>query len=583
MHSRYKNAFSLLATTAFLITFFLIPSYYSDRLSTGIFRFDFYMIWITGCLCWLSSLLFFPIRLTRLGIMCSVGILYILSLYLYSSYFDENSTYLLISLLSLIGIIAHFSIGLSAKCLLLALFVICTSYFYQVIIGIWQAIESKGYSLSIKGQLYNSGFYGNYLASMAPMFFSAALHKSKLTLLFRLSILLGLLIILILLYLTLARAAIIGTILGCLTILLYQLKNSRLKRFFTYGSLFLMMPLLAIASYYIKPASASGRLTIYEISLQVFRDHPLFGIGPNRYSAVYNNYQSEHFKTGNHPIPKQLVADNTLEAFNSIIQVVVEYGIIGFLILLAITYQLFNRQITSLKAEGHSWWKKGSIGGIVAIVVCSLFSNPFHVAPILMIFAFHLIVVLSKEGSVHPKSPGSFLILLCSIMALGISYYIMRQVKGEYLWEKAAYEAKYVSFKSAEPYYEDAFNILRFNGDFQFNYGAEASLAGESYTAIRLLENAKKYNAFSNLFVYLGDAYLDAKEFSLAEQNYLHAIHIAPSHIYPKYQLIQFYKKCNKSKEAKIWTTRTLRFPVKLSSDVNNELLNELRQDSSIR
>lgn len=76
--------------------------------------------------------------------------------------------------------------------------------------------------------------------------------------------------------------------------------------------------------------------------------------------------------------------------------------------------------------------------------------------------------------------------------------------------------------------YRKAFSILRYNGDFLFNYGAEASVAGEHALAITILEDSKKYIAFNNLFVFLGDSYSATNNFELAEMNYLHAIFIVP-------------------------------------------------------
>lgn len=151
-------------------------------------------------------------------------------------------------------------------------------------------------------------------------------------------------------------------------------------------AILLILPVALLGLYKLKPASASGRLAIYTISLNIIIDHPLTGIGPNRFPAVYNNYQSEYFKTQQTTLQRQLLADNTFENFNSILQILVEYGIAGFIILLLILYQFLKGQRGGTKIHDKQWQRVGSAGCIASIIVCSLFSNPFHVTPVLFLF-----------------------------------------------------------------------------------------------------------------------------------------------------------------------------------------------------
>lgn len=566
-----------LTVIAVIASFLILPYFYNYRLSTGIFRNDFYLIWFTGCFCWLAYLLFSPIHFATIGIICVSGCSYVLLSCFFNSSLDESSFYTFINLLSFVGITLYLQTILSGKLFSIVLTAIIFSYLTQVVIGISQALENNWQSLSIKGQLHNSGFYGNYLASMMPFLFSTTLNKSASKLNFRLIALTLFVTVGLLLCLTLARAAIIGTLIGSLVVFLYQFNFKRQSRVFASIILIMLVPLIAIASYKIKPASASGRLTIYEISLNIFKEHPFFGIGPNRFSAVYNNYQSEYFQAGDKPLYEQLLAENTLEAFNSLLQILVEYGIVGFLILAGFIYQLIRTQKRHKQTIEKIWLHAGSIGSIVAIVVCSLFSNPFHVTPILVTLAFHFAVILPKKVELKAtKSTHSSLLLFYSFIALGIFYFVLLNYKAEKAWEKASNAAKYDSFPLAKKYYEEAFLTLKHNGDFLFNYGAEACLAGEYHLAAKLLESAKNYSSHSNLFIYLGDTYSGLNDFSRAEQNYLQAVYIAPSHIYPKYQLIQLYKRWNKQDLAKKWTFKTLQMPVKIKSEITYELLNEL-------
>src|SRR4030095_10832149 len=151
--------------------------------------------------------------------------------------------------------------------------------------------------------------------------------------------------------------------------------------------------------------------------------------------------------------------------------------------------------------------------------------------------------------------------------------------RAEKKWNMACKAAVYDNFEKAKKLYETAYPWLKSNADFLYNYGAEACLARNYNLAIDLLTRASKYNSFSNLFVYLGDAYTAIGHYDLAEKNYLHAIYIAPSHIFPKFQLIQLYKKWRKPEQARSWTMRTLNYPIKVRSDFVEELIKELKKD----
>lgn len=565
-----------------IIFFIFIPHFYNQRLEKNIFKIDFYLIWIAGCFCWIYNLIYSPFSFNRLNIIFLIGCTYVLVSWLFNTFLDENSKHVLISVICFIGITHFLQINYDSKFYLGTVAAILFVYLVQVYIGLFQAVENNWESLTIKGSLYNSGFFGNYLASMIPLLFSSFFSKTSFKLYIRLTFFIIFFIVIALLCLTIARSAIIGTIIGCLAILLYHKKDIKLKKYLTISIIsFLVIPLLVIAMYKLKRDSASGRLTIYKVSLNIIKDHTLTGVGPNRFSAVYNNYQSEYFKKLQTPYQTQLLADNTFEAFNSVIQMLVEYGFVGFFIIIGFIYQLVKEQKNTDEIPNKMWLRIGSIGCLFSIIVSSLFSNPLHVTPILLIFAYHLSVVLPKQKNniLLLNRQTLFPLFIFITFASFVFYYAIIHYKGEIVWQEASESAKYSTFSNAKNQYEKAYPILKYNGDFLFNYGAEASLANDYNLAITLLEDAKKYNSFSNLFLFLGNAYLGVKQFGLAEKNYLQAIYIAPSHIYPKFQLIQLYKKWNKPELANMWTIKTLQYPIKIKSTLANDLLNELKED----
>jgi len=549
-----------------------------QRLSTGVYRLDHYLIWIAGCLCWMYNVLFTAVTFSSLRNAVLIACIYVLFLCSLNSFPDEHSIYAFITLVCCIGIVYCLQIFFASKYYLvttIAVFIGCT---IQLSAGLSQAYRNNWESLSVRGWFHNSGYFANYLAGIIPLFV-AAVFKSGFKKHVRVFILAVLIAATFILVLTMARAALIGTIAGCVVLILAFTKRANIKRRMVIGiAAILIIPVGTAVLYQLRPASASGRLTIYEVSAAIIKDYPLTGVGPNRFSAVYNNYQSDYFKKENVPVAKELLADNTLEAFNSIIQVLTEYGIIGLLFLIWTVFQMVKRLKTYKESPEKAWLRAGSLACIASIFACSIFSNPLHVTPVLLLLVYHLSVVLPKSTvSLPAKRFYPLTVFLASSFSVFCCYYAVSQLRAESKWYKASEFAKYGNFADAERLYKAAYPTLKHNGDFLFNYGAETYMAGKYIQSIQLLERSTNYSSANNIYIYLGDAYAALNHFSLAEKNYLHAIYMVPSHIYPRYQLIQLYKKWNKPDLEKDWTIKTLEYPIKVRSEFVNDLIKELR------
>lgn len=569
---------NFLPSVSFIISIFSVPFFYKEKLAIGIFKNDFFFIWINGSLCWIYVAVFSKIIFDAVTGVLLVALANVILLLLISSFFDENSIYAVITFVCCISIVRYLMSVFQSKWSIIILGALFLSYFIQVCIGYVQAINNHWQILSIHGWLYNSGFFANYLTSMTPMFLAGFVSRNRFQKITRIGFLIAYFAASFLLIATIARAAIIGTLVGSLWVLLCHQSRVEIKWFL------LSVPVIILASvssYKVKRDSALGRLTIYRVAANMIKEHPLTGVGPNRFAACYNNYQAEYFRTGKASIEPELLADNTFEAFNSIIQILVEYGVIGLLLLGMLAYCLLSKRKNTSDALATRWLKRGSYGCLISIMVSSLFSNPFHVTPILLIFCFHVSVILSQKtrSFIVPSKRNRFPLVAATLFTLFILTYVFVQHIAEKKWKMAADLAVYDNFNKAKKFYAGAYPYLKTNGDFLYNYGAEAYLAGNYNLAINLLTQATHYTSFSNLFVYLADAFAATGKYELAEENYLHAIYMVPSHIFPKFQLIQLYKKWQKPDQARSWTIKTLNYPIKVRSEFVQQLIAELKND----
>jgi O-antigen polymerase len=577
------NFKKLLLTVICCIAVFLITYFYHLRLSTLIYNLDEYFLWLIGFASWLAS--YRMIQLNALFIGITFLIFYISSLFLLKTNGDSNSLKTIISTYQLIGISLFLSTNFNFTRPKNILIIILPAFFLQVFYGSYQAYLDNFESLSIKGFLYNSGFYANYIAAFIPLIFAFQFQKIIFPIKRGLFIVL-LLFSIVLVVFTLSRSAILGMLIGvCFFIVLHfkdEINAFSKKRLFALA-LFTILGILTFFNmlYGLKKDSANGRILIYKVSLTIIKENLLFGIGPGRFQAEYNNYQSQYLNSRNIPINVQLLSSDTFEAYNLFIQILSEYGLLGILILIILFVLVivqFKRE--SIYSKHKDWFYYGCLGSIITIIIESLFSNPFHVTPLLLHFFILLGVCLSyykKPFQIKRNSFFLYLILLVGGFSLSYSF---QQMWAEKEWQKAATLALFGQYDKALPIYKKAYSVLKKNGRFLYNYGAESAIVSNATLSEQILNEAKKYCSFSNLYVFQGDNYRILKNYNESESNYLHAMHCIPWHIYPKFQLIKLYKQIDDKKKLEALSMNTIKYPIKIHSELYNEILEKIRTNT---
>ena len=77
----------------------------------------------------------------------------------------------------------------------------------------------------------------------------------------------------------------------------------------------LLLVLLVFGLYHFKKDSADGRMLIWNVSMNMIADHPIWGHGLNGFEANYMNYQAAYFAP-NTERPEAMVAGDTNYAFS---------------------------------------------------------------------------------------------------------------------------------------------------------------------------------------------------------------------------------------------------------------------------
>lgn len=141
-----------------------------------------------------------------------------------------------------------------------------------------------------------------------------------------------------------SRTAIIASVLG-VCFLLFRKYNLKIKRFFKkklFGLLCILSFILGVILLaQINTDSINGRFFIWKISSEIIKDKPIAGIGPGNFQFEYMNYQSEYFENISHNTSEALLADNNNFAFNELIHITTETGIIGLFLIITNNSNIF--------------------------------------------------------------------------------------------------------------------------------------------------------------------------------------------------------------------------------------------------
>lgn len=549
-------------------------------MESGIEKKDLYLIWCIGFFCWL----FVSIEKVKTSdLILSIGLIVIISISLFLVKGDTNSYKTLITLFFSLGI--YFFISQSSRLKPMIFLALIPVFMQQFILGWSQIITSKAESLMIQGSFSNSGHFANWLAVYVVILTTICLKNTIFSRFPVLKIMVWGIAIscLIMLFLTGARAAIIGILAGGISFLLLQKKddkNFKINTLFT-SAIFLCILSVLMLLFISKKDSALGRTTIYKVSSQIISANPLTGVGANRLQIHYNLFQANYFMEQERPQKTQLIASNTFECFNFLLQIMAEYGFIGLLIVLCFCWSLYKETKATKFEEDSALNKNGIIASLICILCSALFSNPFHVTPIFILF---LLLLACLRGNINiinfPNSNFKNIAILGKgivvAMSVFFSFFGIAQYKAEAIWEKASILARFNSFKQAKVLYEKAYEDLKYDGHFLYNYGAESAEAGYYDESLLILQRAKDYNSYSNLYLYLGIDYLNKKDFIASEQAFLKSLAIFPSGLMAKYCLIKLYLDSGQKNKAKSWISYTLNYPVKVKNELSTSIITEL-------
>ena len=321
---------------------------------------------------------------------------------------------------------------------------------------------------------------------------------------------------------------------------------------------------LCVAFYFLKQGSANGRLQIWTSGLTTWLHHPWTGVGIGGFfHASANGVAEMYSKNPSSPLfPSGGVTDY---AFNDLLKVLVEQGVVGALICIAMVgytiYLLWQ----------HS---KPLFYGVMSLLIFSMFSYPFELLPYRVI----VVMVTAWVASVHSgqkEQKRRYGWLVLSLLLLILSYVTVKQIIDRY-----DADSGYQLFAGMdnEAFIDDYYELLpleRDNARFLFDFGKTLRLHGRYNDSNDMLRQGTLISADPMFYILMGNNYKDMQCVDLAGKAYKKAFSVMPNRIYPLYQLMQLYKETRNEKKAKEYARKVISFKEKITSPATNQMKEE--------
>lgn len=466
----------------------------------------------------------------------------------------------------------------------------------EVVFGylqLFKVIENGNPFFYITGSMGNPAPFASYIATCIPFAFYASLKTEGEN---RIMGYLGLTVLILsvaILPQTQSRSAIVATTIGVLFMLdqkyhwYHQVRNYLKSK----GLLTIVMIVSPIVLgkllhwlYLVKLDSAQGRFLVWKGALSLIRDNFWTGVGYGNFSKSYAAYQANYFGSGKGTPREKFLADYVTTAYNDILELTAETGIIGcglFVYFLWLSVKRIRTVVVSKEEEGL---RQATLASLLIMGILSLTTYPLSVFPIQMNL-FFLLGYYNSIGSNEVKSGtivlGSWVTKPFAIGLLGfagwLGYYQYKNYRALVVLREGAILVSQYRPKEAIAKYESVYPVFWHDGDYLFKYAYILAQQKEYVYSNQLLSQAKDITGSYNAYTLLGENHYKMKQYGEAEENLLYSCNLIPSKFYCKHLLLKVYMESGQYKKAKILQNEMMKMPVKVPSLAVNEMISNTR------
>lgn len=286
-------------------------------------------------------------------------------------------------------------------------------------------------------------------------------------------------------------------------------------------------------------------------------------------------YQANFFQS--HPDSQYLMlADNITHPFNEYLLCLVNYGIIGILILGG-----FFIIIMKAYRKNQSRESQTALLCLANIAIFACFSYPLSYFVVWLLGILSLYILFSNADYLKNFSlifkyyTHKGLLILSLIICIVTGNNMYQQIKWNTISKKALTESPELILAQYQQLLEST--SLKEDARFLYNYAAELYYAKHYWESIKIANLCKKYWIDYDLVILLADSYMRIGDFKASEKYWKQASYMCPVRFIPLYELFQLYKTIGKIEDAKNIAKIIINKPVKIPSNKINFIQAEIR------
>ena len=325
--------------------------------------------------------------------------------------------------------------------------------------------------------------------------------------------------------------------------------------------------------YLIKKDSVNGRLLIWCTAIYMISDAPFWGHGPGAVKKKYMDYQALLLQ--NHTDDQwAMLADNTKHLFNEYLEILVQFGLFGFILFIggvSILIYCYKRTSTILS--------KCALLSLISIAIYSLFSYPFTYSFTWLLVFIDLLIIIEEAYKSSIRILFNRLRIINAIILFSTSSVILYKVYINSVGEiKICTIVKDRSLSCNQKIleYMKIRRLVYNNPVYLYNFAVESYMNDDFELSLSLIEHCKK--SWSDYELELLEAlnYSELKLYNLSDIHFIKAHNMCPNRFEPLYYRVKDYIIQKKFKEAKDIAVSIINKRVKVPSEIIDNIKKDM-------
>lgn len=439
-------------------------------------------------------------------------------------------------------VLLYLSFRAVGQCYIKELFAVISAF--TVLLTLWGICQSvhilpgSNHGFSAIGNFDNPAGYASALAIGFPTIVYLWKNKNKG---WRAAGYISALLVVLAIVLSKSRAGIVSVSLVLLSSFIFGVKNkSRWWKAILACTFFLV---IVVFLYFLKRDSADGRLLIWMVSLRLISKFLFFGGGTGVFGAMYMPEQANYFRF--HPDSRYaMLADNIGHPLNEYLSIVVQWGLIGLVLVFLLIYLIFKAWLKNRSKETDTLFLI-----LLSLASFSCFSYPlsYPFGWVMLTLCLALLGKLSNHIITHGKY-----FCLTSLISLPVFllFFSFWQYHAFHEWYKLSRHRPAVPMCDLQKQYEKISFPLSRQPQFLYNYSAEFYFHNFNQEALEKARQSQQLHDDYEMEHLIADIQKAMNQNDEARDSYLMMSMMCPNRFIPIYKLFELDAEEGNTEEA---------------------------------